>query len=133
MVPQPTSSAQSMEDLALVRRRYLSGDAAPTGVRPVVLESWERARRYGVSPYDMPVQNVDDAALALARSGSQRLMHSAAPFLELMHETLRDQPHLIALSDSSGVILQIYLSPDLAPDALTRANLFEGASWHERD
>jgi PAS domain S-box-containing protein len=121
-----------MEDLALARRRFLDG-AAPAGIRPVVLASWQRARDYGVSPYHLPRQTVDEAAFARARSGSERLVQAAEPFLELMQESLGDQPHLIAVADATGLILRVYHSPGLDAEALVRANLFEGASWHERD
>jgi PAS domain S-box-containing protein len=133
MLPPMADSTRSMDDLALARRRYLSGAATPSGVRPVVLESWERARAYGVSPYDLRQQHPDEAALLRARAAGEALLRAARPFLQLMHETLGDQPHLIALADADSVILETYLGPDLAADDLRRGNLFDGASWRERD
>jgi PAS domain S-box-containing protein len=131
VLPPTISTPGSMEDLAVARREYLNGEGA-THVRPVVLESWERALRYGVSPYDMPAQAADEGVLRAARAGSSSLLQAAEPFLELMHETLCDQPHLIALADAEGMILKVLLGPDLPAEALSRSNLFEGASWHER-
>jgi PAS domain S-box-containing protein len=130
MSPQATDSP-SMEDLALARRQFLSGDV-PAGVRPVVLASWKRARSYGVSPYHLPAQTVDETVLAQAWAGNERLMRAAEPFLEIMRESLADQPYLIALADADGLILRTHHSLDLDAEALIRGNLFEGASWHER-
>jgi PAS domain S-box-containing protein len=120
-----------MEDLALTRHRYLNGEGG-VNVRPVVLESWERALKYGVSPHDLPAQVADEGILRASRARSHSLLRAAEPFLQLMHETLADQPHLIALADAEGMILKILHGPDVPADELARGNLFEGASWHER-
>ncbi|MFO8175739.1 MAG: PAS domain S-box protein [Longimicrobiales bacterium] len=50
-----------------------------------------------------------------------------------MHETLSDQPHLIALSDADGLVIRMWVGPGLDEDDLRRSNLSLGASWHEKD
>jgi PAS domain S-box-containing protein len=120
-----------MADLAAAREQFLSGEPTPAGVRPVVLDSWLRSRAYGVDPRRMRRQAPDNRALAAARQRSRRLLLAAEPFLRIMTETLSGQPHLVALADATGRILEIRTGPGLPPDALDPANLFEGASWHE--
>jgi PAS domain S-box-containing protein len=122
-----------MEDLAAGRQRYLEGDPAPSGVRPVVLASWERCRAYGVDPRHMRPQAPDPARLCEAHERDYLLLESAEPFLQPAHAALSDQPHLFALSDRNGLILRIITGPGLPEDELEQANLVEGASWHERD
>jgi PAS domain S-box-containing protein len=126
------TSLRPMEDLATARDRYLNGDPTPSGVRPVVLSSWERSRAHGVDPERLRPQVVEPAVLACARERSRALLECADPFLRLMHETLASQPHLVVVSDADGVILRALAGPGL-PDDLEASNLFEGASWHERD
>lgn len=117
----------------LVRERFLAGDSVENEVRPVVLESWRRSVAYGVHPRALRRQEADPERLAEARRWNDELIRSAEPFLQTMHETLGSQQHLVALSDQEGLILLAYVSQDLPRAALEEANLFEGASWHERD
>jgi PAS domain S-box-containing protein len=125
--------AVSMADLAAARALFLSGAPAPPEVRPVVLASWLRSSEYGVDPDAMRPQHPDTAALAAARRRSLPLLLAAEPFLQIMSETLAEQPHLVALADADGRILRIASQAGLPAEALGAANLFEGASWHERD
>jgi PAS domain S-box-containing protein len=121
-MPPATLSELRMPDLIVARERFLEGDRSPAGVRPVVLESWLRSQACGVDPYRLREQ---------ARNA--HLLDSAHPVLAQVHEVLEDQPHLLALADADGLILSLFVGADLAPDELRRTNLFEGASWHERD
>jgi PAS domain S-box-containing protein len=122
-----------MDDLAAARQQYLEGNPAPEGVRPVVQASWERCRAYGVDPHHMRPQAPDPARLQTARGREQLLLESAGPFLQLAHEALANQPHLLALSDRHGLILRILTGPGLPEEEFEASNLLEGASWHERD
>jgi PAS domain S-box-containing protein len=122
-----------MEDLATARERYLAGEPAPAGVRPVVRASWERCLSYGIDPRRMHPQTPDPARLREATTREQALLSSCRPLLQLAHETLADQPHLFALADRDGLVLQILTGPGLSEEELAHANLVEGASWHERD
>jgi PAS domain S-box-containing protein len=123
----------SMADLTAARDRFLSGDPSPPGVRPVVRASWLRSREYGIDPQHLRQQHPDAARLAAARQGSRLLLRAAEPFLQIVSETLGEQPHVVALGDAEGRILRILAGPGVSADALQDANLFEGASWHERD
>jgi PAS domain S-box-containing protein len=126
--------AGGTHDLLELRELYLRHGAVPNGVRPVVQESWERCRAYGVDPVQLRPQVADPAQLASARAASAGLLAEAAPWLEQFHAALRDTPHVIALSDADGYILRLLADPVNATASANRAaNLFEGASWHERD
>jgi PAS domain S-box-containing protein len=131
--PSASESAPPMQDLAAVRDRYLAGDPAPDGVRPVVLAAWERCRRLGVDPTRRRPQSRDPEALLAARREARSLLDSAEPFLDLAHGAVADQPHLFALSDRHGRILRILAGPGLPEEEMGSANLWEGASWAERD
>jgi PAS domain S-box-containing protein len=120
-----------MEDLFAARDAYLAGEPAPAGVRPVVLSSWERCRAYGIDPERLAPQAPDPVRLAVARRASQALLRAADPFLALVDEVLGTQPHVVALSDPDGLILDLRASSH--PAGLADVNIFAGASWHERD
>jgi PAS domain S-box-containing protein len=122
-----------MQDLIAVRQRFLDGDTAPDGVRPVVLDSWRRSADHGVDPRQLALQEIDGASLRRQQLRHRRLLESARPVLDHVHESLGDQPHVVALSDPDGLIIRLVAAQGLDDDGLRQANLFEGASWHERD
>jgi len=128
----PLLAARPMEDLARAREQYLAGDPSPTGVRPVVLASWERCRAYGVSPFRLQPQPADARRLQVAREQSRHLVEAAEPLLLQAHELLGAHPHLLALSDADGLILSLWSRGDLPDEKLRSSNLFAGASWSER-
>jgi PAS domain S-box-containing protein len=126
---EPTLAVQ---DLTEARERFLAGDPVEA-VRPVVLESWKRCVEYGVNPDVLPQQVRDDRVLRTARERGRRLLDCAEAPLRHMHRTLGDDPHLIALADEEGRIIRLLHSEQGLPGDLDAANLFEGASWHERE
>lgn len=133
MGPEHLTADRPLKDLARARDRYLSGAGVPDDIRPMVLASWRRSAAHGVDPRELSGQDPDPARLAAARAAAAPLVASAEPFLTLMHEALSGRPHLVALSDADGLILEALVGPGLSPDELREANLFAGASWHERD
>jgi PAS domain S-box-containing protein len=121
-----------MADLASARAAYLRGEGAPAGVRPMVLASWERSVAYGVEPGYLRPQQPDPGALAAARERAAAVIEGAEPFLQLAAGALADEPHILALSDAEGRILDLRAGRG-TPGDLEAANLFVGASWHEAD
>ncbi len=121
-----------MADLVALRAEYLRSGRPAEGIRPVVVESWQRCREYGVDPQVLRRQVPDRAALEALRARHGELLRLAEPSLALMHTTLGNQPHLIALSDGEGRILRM-LHSGIDVETCEYSNLFEGASWHERD
>ena len=120
-----------MSDLLALRQRFLATGECAEGLRPLVRAAWERCRAYGLDPRSLPRQTVDPEALRRAHQRSRQLLAAADPFLRRVHETLGDQPHLIALADREGIILGLLADPT-AREHGAAANLFEGASWEER-
>ena len=121
-----------LDDLFSARERFLSTGELVAGVRPVVAQSWQRARAYGLAPERLRPQEPDARALDRARAQSRVLFEHGAPLLEEMSALLDESPHLLALADPRGRILRL-LASGVSDEALNAGNLFEGASWHERD
>lgn len=118
----------------VLRSEYLRTGKAPEGVRPVVFESWERCRMYGVNPEIMPAQSPDPSRLATLRAENQALLHAAEPLLRCTQQKLGEGPYVLAISDRNGTILRLIADSATTNAPETRAaNLFEGASWNERD
>jgi signal transduction histidine kinase len=121
-----------MSDLQQARQRYLRVGEPPPQVRPVVAQSWQRSKRYGVDPEHLRPQVPDPGRLAAARAEARPLLMAAEPALQALHETLADEPHILAVSDPQGTIL-LLVSSRIDLELAESANLFEGASWHEAD
>ncbi|MDQ4078101.1 MAG: ATP-binding protein [Chloroflexota bacterium] len=122
----------SIGELHALWRQYVETGRVDARVRPQVREAWERCRDYGLDPRELPLQSVDDEELRQAQEHNRRLLEIADPFLRTVHVSLENQPHLVALADAEGTILRLLADP-VAQARGQRANLFEGASWHERD
>jgi signal transduction histidine kinase len=130
--PLPSYEAGELEDLFSAREHYLcSGELVP-GIRPVVAESWRRTRAYGLDIRQLRRQEPDAPILARARADARALYQRGAPLLEEMAALLGSAPHVLALADHRGRILRL-LAAGVSRAILEDANLFEGASWHERD
>jgi signal transduction histidine kinase len=130
--PLPSYEAAELDDLFSAREHYLSTGELVPGVRPVVAESWRRSRAYGIDPGQLRRQEADAPTLARARADARRLDERGAPLLEEMTAVLGETPHVLALADHRGRILRL-LTAGVPRAILLDANLFEGASWHERD
>jgi PAS domain S-box-containing protein len=128
-----TLSDTRMQDLIANRQRFLDGNPAPDGVRPLVLHSWRRSLDHGVDPRELPRQEPDSVTLRRRQLRHGHLLESARPVLEHIHASLGDQPHVVALADPEGLIIRLMAGPGLDDEEMRQANLVEGASWHERD
>jgi signal transduction histidine kinase/CheY-like chemotaxis protein len=122
----------NVSDLIAARRAYLERGEIHPSIRPVVLASWERSRRYGIDPCRLGRQKPDPAQLAVDRARNRLLLECAEPFLEQVDKALSEQAHLVALADAEGTVLTLLADPETNRIGLS-SNLFEGASWHEKD
>lgn len=135
----PISSAQrpelqqQMQELYAAREAFIQfGQVLPT-VRPVVWDSWRRCQALGVNPRKVAPQKRDPEKLARARAESRALYEAAEPILQAANEALRDLPHILVLLDRHAVLLRLLADPVAEKLATEEANLYEGASWDERD
>jgi signal transduction histidine kinase len=78
------------------------------------------------------VQELDERVLREAQRRSSRLLAVVDPFLAAAHEKFAEKPHLIALLDPDARVIRV--SADARAEQEGRSyNLFEGASWAEKD
>ncbi len=124
---------KQMQDLYAAREVYVQfGQVLPT-VRPVVWDSWRRCQEYGIDPRRVEAQAFDPERLAQAREQDGALFETADPILQAANIALGDLPHMLVLLNRESVLLRLLTDPVAARIASEGSNLFEGASWHERD
>ncbi len=122
-----------MQDLYAAREVFVQFDQVLPTVRPVVWDSWRRCQEYGIDPHKAKVQPHDPTRLERARQASRELHEAAGPILEAANEPLSDLPHLLVLLDRDAVLLRLLTDEVAARLASAGSNLFEGASWAEKD
>jgi signal transduction histidine kinase len=122
----------TISDLLTARLSFLrdarTNDLVPAAIR----EGWVRSREHGVDPHHVRRQPIEARRLGAAQARSQRLLDAAARSLELVDGVLASEPHMVVLSDAQGMVLRL-LAPPRELSEGRESNLFEGASWHERD
>jgi signal transduction histidine kinase len=133
IAPPATLPSRQIQTLAAVRASYLATGELDPSVRPFVAQSWARCRAFDVHPGMLRGQHADAAALRAAQSRGQGLLSAADPILAQVHQVLQGQPHVLALSDEHGLILRVLGDSESLGPTGRAANIFEGASWHERD
>lgn len=121
-----------LHDLQSVWERHFKRQETSKGMRQLVHDSWERCIAYGLTPTYMPRQRPDPEKLGRSVEANSHLLRVAGPVVQTIHETMQGHPHLIALADSEGVVIRLLGDP-LSVERGKDSNLFEGASWHERD
>jgi signal transduction histidine kinase len=110
-------------DLSLV------GSDLDLRLRRFIEESWVRSETYGIDRQHLRRQRPDPGTLIPHQQRARPLLEAADPVVTLVHSVLRDEAHMIAVSDADGFVVRL-ASSHAREEAI---NFFEGASWHEQD
>jgi len=127
--PQPPTTIAA---LTAAREAFLRRGEVDGAVDEDVRQSWMRSGAYHLDPHNVPRQSPDSARLVRAQAGSRELLRAAEPALRLADEVLGAEPHMVILTDAEGLCLRL-LAPVDQTRTETAGNMFEGASWNERD
>jgi len=120
---------QLMEARAL----YFERGELPAGlVDPLILRSWERCRRFGLSEgHNLPgVEALDRVALKVEQERNRALLKQVRPIMEHVYEQIRESGSMVILADANGMLLETVGDPDFV-DRADRIALAAGASWDE--
>ncbi|TDW24502.1 sigma-54-dependent Fis family transcriptional regulator [Kribbella kalugense] len=121
--------APSMEDnrrAATARLNFLTLDPVrQQDVRPPILASWVRSRRWKLPADRITLPYVADPDLDLP------LTRSARPVLQQLHENLDGQPISVILTDRTGMVLQRLTADTQLARHLDKVSLAPGFSYAE--
>ncbi|MFD5228510.1 SpoIIE family protein phosphatase [Streptomyces qaidamensis] len=107
--PRPTGRATDGTGPASLRELFLQGEPVETGVRPSILDSWQRCRSLGLSPdtLDLPYQEDFDPG--------GRIVRAAVPVLDRLQATFAGSKVNISVADANGtVLLRRFGDPSMA-------------------
>jgi len=111
---------------AKARLNFLTLDpVGPKDVRPSILASWVRSRRWNLPADRISLPYVADPDLELP------LSRSARPVLQQLHEHLAGQPISVILTDRTGLVLQRLTADAELARHLDKVHLAPGFSYAE--
>ena len=109
------------------------GDVTLGQVRPIVAESWERCREYGMSPYEnLTVKVKSQPEMEEIMAKTQELREVARPFMERLLRFVQGSGFVVTLTDEECCIVAIYGDPETLKEAKTMDYKI-GAVWAENE
>ena len=109
------------------RKQVLPGE-----VRQIILDSWERCRKWGVIPHQIQVEEVISfQELDEKGAANQELINIALPIMEKLYHFVSGSGFIVSLADKEGYLLKIIGDPEIAL-ASQKGNFRPGANWSER-
>jgi sigma-54 dependent transcriptional regulator, acetoin dehydrogenase operon transcriptional activator AcoR len=108
------------------------GDLPQGLLDPLILRSWERCRRFGLSEAgDVPeTEFLDRVALKVEQERNRQLMNHGRPIMEHVYEQIHESGSMVILADANGLLLETIGDADFVNRA-DRVALSAGASWDE--
>ena len=108
------------------------GELPETLVDPLILRSWERCRRFGLTEGSaLPgIEFLDRIALKTEQDRNRYLLSHGRPIMEHVYEQIRESGSMVILADANGLLLETVGDPDFVGRA-DRIALMTGASWDE--
>lgn len=128
-----TNNAQQTE-LSLAWKEYVStGTTNNLAVKPEILASWARCRKYGIDPWDGSSHMVlDQSQLENLLDCNKRYLDIAKPFITSLYDFINDTQYAVLLTDMHGYIMCSVCNFEIIK-YLTQINYGPGARWREED
>ncbi|MDR2296427.1 MAG: sigma-54-dependent Fis family transcriptional regulator [Clostridiales Family XIII bacterium] len=82
-------------------------EEVPEGIRPEILQSWERSKKCGVSPFEVNNVFLSKSRLEAALEANRMLITVAHPYLTKLFPLLKGSNFLIALTDRNGYVIDL--------------------------
>jgi signal transduction histidine kinase len=128
---EPQSEA-AIAALISARHSFLARGSVEAAVDEHIHRAWQRCSAYAVDPHHVPRQQPDLTRLHQAQMTARDLLDAAEPSMRLVDDILVAEPHMVILTDANGLCLRL-MAPQAQVQADPAGNIFEGASWNERD
>lgn len=119
--------------LQQARQLFFDRGDLPEGlVDPLIVRSWERCRRFGLTEASwLPgVESLDRLALKTEQERNRCLLTKSRPIMEHVYEQIRESGSMVILADANGLLLETVGDADFV-DRADRIALAAGASWDE--
>ncbi|PKO87397.1 MAG: sigma-54-dependent Fis family transcriptional regulator [Betaproteobacteria bacterium HGW-Betaproteobacteria-10] len=121
------------QQLRQARELFFDRGELPDGlVNPLIVRSWERCLRFGLSEYGnfQSIDSLDRVALKTEQERNRYLLLQGRPIMEHVFEQIRESGSMVVLADANGLLLETVGDADFV-DRADRVTLSAGASWDE--
>ena len=98
--------------------------------RNVTFQAWKRCQDIGFDPNNLVFVYLEDNELKRKQEEHQMLINLALPYMENLSHSLIDIPHIVALTDSEGWVLEILGTTEAFGGR--SAGMCKGVSWNEK-
>ncbi|MGE5469252.1 MAG: sigma-54-dependent Fis family transcriptional regulator [Bacteroidota bacterium] len=119
--------------VAQARQLFFDRGNRPEGlIDTVVIRSWERCHRFGLTE-DAPLigsDSLDRVALKSEQDRNRMLLSHGRPIMEHVFDQIRESGSMVILANANGLLLETVGDPDFVGRA-DRVSLSAGASWDE--
>ncbi|MDR3363853.1 MAG: sigma 54-interacting transcriptional regulator [Clostridiales Family XIII bacterium] len=117
-------------------KTYVAGAApfpgtAPEGIRPEIFESWRRGKAAGISPFTTDTSLTEAGILLAGAPQNRRLISAAHSYLENLYTFVRGSDFLIALTERSGIVIDLIGLEGMIEERAKRSALKIGCSRSE--
>ncbi|MDR1954234.1 MAG: sigma 54-interacting transcriptional regulator [Clostridiales Family XIII bacterium] len=98
--------------LAKLWQRYIAGDepmpsTPPSGIRPVIYESWKRSKSNKISPLDVKDRILKPDEMQKVIRQNQALISVAHPYLQNLYSLIKGSNFAIALTNEKGDVIDL--------------------------
>lgn len=124
---------QHLSSMDRARTALERGERVPMAtLSPVVAESWQRCREFGLDPRSVPRQNVIAfSQVKDRRESNAALRRLALAEMQLLYSQIAGSNFMIALGDADGIVLDTISDQHFADSAPGRS-IIPGSIWDER-
>jgi transcriptional regulator of acetoin/glycerol metabolism len=99
--------------------------------RQITIEAWNRCKEFGLEMYIMKFEFLSKVELEQRRRKSSQLIEISKSYMDSLSLSLTGVPHMIALSDNEGWIIDFRGTPEELGGR--NAGFCIGASWSEKN
>lgn len=112
-------------------QRFIEAVNHNPSIRPVIIKAWKRCRDLGLKPENIKFLFLSDCELKQKICDNSKLIEVAKPYMDHLSLSLNGIPHMVALSDEQGWIIDYRGVPDELGGK--SVGLCIGASWAEKN
>lgn len=114
-------------------KAFTGGKKQIHGLRPQIVESWDRCQQAGVNPYNNKIHSrLNDLALQEMLAEKRELIKIAKPFMANLYGFVKGSGFVVVLADERGYIMEIFGDENTVNNPMTH-NFFQGSSWCEEE
>ena len=101
-------------------------------IRPVILESWKRAKKQKVPPMEVKDEKLEPDALLRVRARKHELISVAHPYLQNLYSYVKGSNFIIALTDEKGNVIDLIGNDAMIQARAKKSGLTMGCNRSEK-